>query len=183
MNYVCVQGAPLLGRSVAQAAPPTKHASLAQLHSIGASDWGCVDLPSHPVAADHADHALTLVGRLETFARDLEDECAMILAWLLHGLPADEHGNAKDVLCALKEPKAALDRITECADRCWVWQGLVQVPKAPFFNHRDCDWGHRRFCRCQSASSACSPTRSSCSKRAKRCGNQSTHGRTPRSCG
>jgi hypothetical protein len=49
---------------------------------------------------------------------------------MLSGLPADEHGKATDVLYALKEPKAALDWITECADQCWVWQGLLQVPKA-----------------------------------------------------
>ena len=85
---------------------------------------------SHPVAADHAYHTLTLVGRLEAFARDLEDECAKISTWLLSGLAADEHGKAADVLYALKEPKAALDWITECANQCWVWQGLLQVPKA-----------------------------------------------------
>jgi hypothetical protein len=123
---VCVQGQPHLGRSVAQAAPPTKRASVTQLLAIGVSDWGCLT----PVAADHAYHTLTLVGRLEAFARDLEDECAKISTWLLSGLAADEHGKAADVLYALKEPKAALDWITECADQCWVWQGLLQVPKA-----------------------------------------------------
>jgi hypothetical protein len=62
---------------------------------------------------------------LEQTARSLAEMVAEISAWLRYGPPADECGSAKE---GLGEPKELLDRIRTCADLCWEWQEILQVP-------------------------------------------------------